>query len=322
MTHGSDHREPDSAFDRLRQADPARTTEPDLVALRRATDARITDPAFTGIDRPEQEHTPQDATPRGDARPGGASPADIDPDDGAAAGVQRRTPRSAWTVAAAVAAMLAVGAGGYVAGSQRDTPMVFSGGAADAEETAEAPQADSAVPQDADGDSPGRESSDQDLAGAPRPMDADGTEHGADLAGAVPLQFIDAGLPTEARQGDAWIIATDDDDAEPVLLGQYPVIPAADAVARLGDPRFAAHLRHRPAPGDGAGPPPAPSEPGAPLAWPVHEVRLVGAELTVGAYTHGDQDAWMLPTWVLTDDQGQTWSVLAVTDDALDFTAH
>jgi len=138
--------------------------------------------------------------------------------------------------------------------------------------------------------------------------------------GAVPVQFVDGGLPTEAREGQAWIV-TDEAGADPVMLGEYPTISAAEAVARLSDPRFTPHPWHQPdppGPQDGADPPEVPPEPGAPLPWPVHEVRLVGAELSVGGYTYDSGDTWwMLPTWILTDERGQTWSVLAVTEDAL-----
>src|SRR5699024_4777034 len=122
--------------DRFRRADPAAAHTPDLAALRAATDRRIADPAFAVGPLPEHAEprdTPADrAPPDDDATPPGSpgtapvgSPGSPDGDD-APARAGRRTSRSGWVVAAAVATMLAVGTGGYIAGSYRDTPVVVT----------------------------------------------------------------------------------------------------------------------------------------------------------------------------------------------------
>ncbi|WP_341359607.1 hypothetical protein V5H98_18125 [Georgenia sp. M64] len=125
-----------------------------------------------------------------------------------------------------------------------------------------------------------------------------------------------------------------------VELGDYPVIGAASAVERLTDPRFSdlgtLSIMREPDPAaaeggaddtvtsdiapDDAFPtePPAPVTAGQPVPWPVEEVAITGATLGVAQYTTPSGAAMLLPAYALTSDDGRTWSVLAVAEDALD----
>ena len=64
--------------------------------------------------------------------------------------------------------------------------------------------------------------------------------------------------------------------------------------------------------------PAPPPRPGAPLAWPVREVTVTGARLGLTPYTDPAGTVLLVPAYELTSDGGETWSVLAVADDALD----
>lgn len=133
-------------------------------------------------------------------------------------------------------------------------------------------------------------------------------------------------------------------------LGDYPVISPADAVDRLGDPRFgsfgevrmlaAAENRVLDAPAEGAdgtsadapvssgsvsqapdaapaGPPPA-GTPGSPVPWPVEEVAITGARLGPALFTTPSGTALLVPAYELSADDGRTWSVIAVAEEALE----
>ncbi len=310
----------EAALERLRRADPARDAQVDMAALRAAVDRRIGDGSARADD---------DAVPETTNAPGVAHQQQED-DDGAAASADRSGPRRGWVVAAAVATMLAVGTGGYIAGSQRgptfdsaadhaapeSVEMTDDGAGHPPPERTEHAQPESIAPTDSDQDSAGE----QDWAAAPGPVTA-----GDDLR-VLPVQFVDAGLPTEAGQADAWMVDTtgpEGEQGDPVPLGEYPVISAAQAVERLADPRFNAEVwtrlqdltesmpdRHPAAPG-----------PGEPLTWPVEQIRLVSAALTAGGYVQPDGTVLMVPMWDLIDDQGRSWPVIAVAEDALDFSA-
>jgi len=69
--------------------------------------------------------------------------------------------------------------------------------------------------------------------------------------------------------------------------------------------------------------PTVPATPGAgsPLAWPVQEVTLVSARLGVALTTLPTGASVLVPTYELADADGTTWSVIAVVDDQLDFSA-
>ncbi|WP_171905411.1 hypothetical protein, partial [Cellulosimicrobium cellulans] len=122
-----------------------------------------------------------------------------------------------------------------------------------------------------------------------------------------------------------------------VPLGTYDVVSPAEAVERLGDPRFA-----------GGGPvlwaredasaqgvpeilpvPEEPAEPtvpptvaaGSALAWPVTDVTITEARLGLAVQHQPDGAAVLVPAYELVDAEGTVWSVIAVADGRLDFAA-
>jgi hypothetical protein len=128
-----------------------------------------------------------------------------------------------------------------------------------------------------------------------------------------------------------------------VALGGYAVVSENDAVARLNDPRFgaswggimplAASARDAVAevapdiatssdvaPSDTPTLPPTPGA-GDPIAWPVTEVTITGARLGLALQWLSDGATLLLPAYELTDGNEGTWSMMAVADEALDFTA-
>lgn len=120
-----------------------------------------------------------------------------------------------------------------------------------------------------------------------------------------------------------------------VALGTYDVVSPAEAVERLGDPRFAsggpvAWARDGveilpeigPAPEEEATPtvPPTVAE-GSAFAWPVQDVTITDAQLGSAVQYQPDGAAVLVPAYELTDEDGSTWSVVAVVDDRLDFSA-
>lgn len=122
-----------------------------------------------------------------------------------------------------------------------------------------------------------------------------------------------------------------------VELGSYDVVSPTEAAARLGDPRFGASGGGvMPMVADGmkvaddsaasVAPNPDPTvpatpAPGSPLAWPVQDVTLVSARLGVALTTLPTGASVLVPTYELADADGVTWSVIAVVDDQLDFSA-
>ncbi|WP_413452002.1 hypothetical protein AA0Y32_13160 [Georgenia phoenicis] len=113
-----------------------------------------------------------------------------------------------------------------------------------------------------------------------------------------------------------------------VELGEYDVVSPAEAVERLGDPRFGGSpvwlddVVTLPVPEPGGRswddpPPPAPA-PGAAVPWPVTEVTIVSAEPALTTHDAGG-GTLLLPAYELSDAQGQTWSVVAVADHELAF---
>lgn len=118
-------------------------------------------------------------------------------------------------------------------------------------------------------------------------------------------------------------------------LGGYDTISATDAVERLMDPRFGATNGLMPLAADGGAelssadapvsdePSPAgpvePVQPGGTIPWPVTTHTITGAELTLGTYALPDGAVVLLPTWLLTADDGGTWTVVALTEAGLDF---
>lgn len=132
-----------------------------------------------------------------------------------------------------------------------------------------------------------------------------------------------------------------------VSLGSYDVVSPTTAVDRLSDPRYGFGSFGGPMPYEakspvaslgmmeqgtdivGPGPDtavaPQPSlpptvAPGSSFSWPVQEVTIVKARLGGAMYTQPDGSTVLLPTYELSDSDGQTWSVVAVDDKSMDFT--
>lgn len=118
-----------------------------------------------------------------------------------------------------------------------------------------------------------------------------------------------------------------------VAIGAYDVVSPAEAVDRLGDPRFGGGgmiaLAREGATAQ-AVPEIAPVEPEAPtvpptvgegarFAWPVTDVTIRDARLGLAVEYQPDGAAVLLPAYELSDADGNVWSVVAVADDQLDF---
>lgn len=113
-------------------------------------------------------------------------------------------------------------------------------------------------------------------------------------------------------------------------LGEYPVLSPAAAVERASDPRFAwsgvwiprldegvelleeTELSQEPEPFDVAA--------GAPIPFPVNEATIVEATLDTGILSLNDGTEVLVPAYDLVDEDGLHHAVLALSDDALDFT--
>jgi hypothetical protein len=136
-----------------------------------------------------------------------------------------------------------------------------------------------------------------------------------------------------------------------VDLGAYDVVGPTTAVARLTDPRFGATpdfsiLEDQPFaradvqtpemvdPGVGVDSVEVPSDdpaavptvpptltPGTSFSWPVAEVSITGAELTTTTVYGADGSVALVPAYRLTGDDGSGWTVVAVTEEHLDFAA-
>lgn len=286
----NEHQRPeDQAFERLTAADPARRSPgPADDVLRAKVDALI---AGSGGRLPLS----------GPADPGpAAAPASAGPsvDELALRRHRRRTP---WLVAAAVAGVVAVGGGGYLLGESGSgaVPAAMDSGT----DTGAASEAREEGPS---------------VMGAPDESEAaaEGVEPltaGGDLDSATRLVFH-AGVGLTDTAGTAEVRTAAGDS-----LGEYPVVSEEDAVERLGDPRFAgpAPSARQAAPDGDAGPSPAP---GGSIAWPVEDVTIVSAELTEVRYTLPDGAVLVVPAYDLADAAGSSWTVLAVDEEALDFT--
>jgi hypothetical protein len=92
--------------------------------------------------------------------------------------------------------------------------------------------------------------------------------------------------------------------------------PAADGVAMPESGSLDSPASSDPAEAPG---PVTPAQPGEPIPWPVTEVTISDAELTLASYTLPSGAVALLPTWSLTaTGDGGTWSALAVAEGELD----
>ncbi|MFD2793639.1 hypothetical protein ACFS27_08760 [Promicromonospora vindobonensis] len=287
----NEHERPgDPAFDRLVAADPARRApDPAQSVLRAKVDALIAEQ--TGA---------EPGAPGSGREPAGREPAGSEqPDELAVRRHRRRTP---WLVAAAVAGIVAVGGGGYLAGENGLGPE---------------PTADRAVESSGDAPSllgtPDEAGPDSEAESGVETLDRTG-----DLSAVTGFVFhAGAGLsdtPTTAQ------VRVSRAGSQGESLGAYPVISESEAVERLGDPRFAGAAlggSGQAHPSPGAGPRTVP-EPGGPIAWPVQDVTIVTATLTEVRYTVSDGTELFVPAYDLADAHGNSWTVMAVDQELLD----
>jgi len=113
-----------------------------------------------------------------------------------------------------------------------------------------------------------------------------------------------------------------------VEIGTYDVVSPAEAVERLGDPRFGgggmiawareSTLEQMAVEPEEPTVPPTLGE-GARFAWPVTDVTITDARLGLAVQYQPDGAAVLLPAYELSDAEGNAWSVVAVVDEQLDF---
>ena len=114
-----------------------------------------------------------------------------------------------------------------------------------------------------------------------------------------------------------------------VSLGDYPVVSEQEAFERLSDSRFGANQTFWPMedlartdPGAAWTPPTAPPTTpgaGAAVSWPVTNVEITSARLGLASQYQVDGTVLIVPAYEFTASDGGTWSVIAVADEALDF---
>lgn len=181
-------------------------------------------------------------------------------------------------------------------------------------------------------------------------LDADAYAYDSQSSGDPAWTYVSAVLQVDGQRTDvqwtaswtgAGLQSVYGSIAPLVSLGEYAVVSPAEAVTRLGDPRFGAvngpvlyaadgaraeggaALEDAPAVSSPAEPaaPTVPATPtaGSPLAWPVSQVTIVSATLALGTQYLPSGAMVLAPTYTLTGDDGSTWQVLAVADSALDF---
>lgn len=118
--------------------------------------------------------------------------------------------------------------------------------------------------------------------------------------------------------------------ADVVPMGDYPVVSEQEAFDRLSDPRFGAQLTTLPLAareGDAGTEwvpptePPALAAPGSAVSWAVNDVEIVSVRLGLASQWQDDGSVLLVPTYVFGDAGGGEWSVIAVADDSLDFSA-
>ncbi len=120
-----------------------------------------------------------------------------------------------------------------------------------------------------------------------------------------------------------------------VALGEYQVVSPAEAVERLSDPRFgsggypiayatgatALSAREGMTEVPQTPQPPEAASAGTRIGWPVQQVTIVEARLGAAMHVQPDGATLLVPTYELTGSDGSIWSVIAVVESALDFTA-
>ncbi|GAA1791915.1 hypothetical protein [Agromyces lapidis] len=116
-----------------------------------------------------------------------------------------------------------------------------------------------------------------------------------------------------------------------VAIGDYPIVSEQEGFERLSDIRFGAQMTAMPlAAREGealteewvppTAPPATPGE-GTAVSWPVDDVEIVDARLGLTTQWQPDGSVLVVPAYEFTDADGGTWSVIAVADSSLDFSA-
>lgn len=122
--------------------------------------------------------------------------------------------------------------------------------------------------------------------------------------------------------------------SESVVLGEYPVISAVEAVERWADPVFSSggggfYIPEELSPEDGTSmpegwewvePEPLTLTPGEPLPFPVEELTVTEAILTTGVLDLPGASGILAPGYVLVTSDGQRHHVLGLAEEALDLT--
>jgi len=123
--------------------------------------------------------------------------------------------------------------------------------------------------------------------------------------------------------------------APTVSLGEYALVSEQEAFERMNDPRFGAQqtgwaavdgvVSTMPVDQEWVPPtePPAAPAPGTKIVWSVSNVDLVSVELGSMSQSVQTGDQWsvvLVPAYEFTDTNGNTWSVIALADEALEFT--
>ena len=122
------------------------------------------------------------------------------------------------------------------------------------------------------------------------------------------------------------------DVANVVSLGEYEIISPAEALERLQDPAITPTRWPVTQPkwletlwadegmgGSAPGQPLTAPAPGSKIAMPIANVKITKAELGLSTYYEMPGSRLLLPTYQLSDADGATWQVIAIADDAIDF---
>lgn len=175
-------------------------------------------------------------------------------------------------------------------------------------------------------------------------VDPSGYEFESDASSGLPGSVAAYQVVDDQRTNVTWSFTVMDDGVQSlwgslaplVELGSYDVVSAAEAAARLNDPRFGATSQGGVHPLAYAAeaadadlisaeePAPTPTVPATPsagsdLSWPVQDVTLTDARLGLALLTLEDGAAVLAPTYELSDADGNAWTVIAVVDDQLAF---
>ncbi|MFF2387396.1 hypothetical protein [Agromyces sp. NPDC058104] len=170
--------------------------------------------------------------------------------------------------------------------------------------------------------------------------DPDGFEYSSETWEGSPTRYAQAWPVVDGQRLDqAWALELSEQGtvnasgslAAIVAIGDYPIVSEQEGFERLSDIRFGAQMTAMPlALREGepvteewvppTAPPATPGE-GTSVSWPVDDVEIVDARLGLTTQWQPDGSVLVVPAYEFTDADGGTWSVIAVADSALDFSA-